>query len=333
MALRRLKIKFRSWFASEIEDRYREVYCKLHPETEIVYTDCTKRSLAPLVQERSAHPNAYLIYCAGFPCQPYSSAGLHLGSDDARSDVLKAILSTVRALLPNVVLLENVAELVLNKTYEDVKTYLFRELGKIGGGAYQISHKVMDSHEYGGVPAKRRRVYVVATLALDRAAVKVPIAWPSPIDAPPLKSILEHRKPGQTANLKNFSKTFLNNLSKGMALIKKKSPGWKVTDPWVLDLAPSDQYGPSVKFDCFPTVTVSHANSYYVLCKKDLATCKEILATQGIQWSDLRLAPGVEISERTLKCMAGNAFTLTVVQRIFEGVLNKISPQVSKSKR
>ena len=141
MALRRLNIKFRSWFASEIEARYREVYCKLHPETEIVYTDCTKRSLAPLANERSAHPNAYLIYCAGFPCQPFSSAGLHLGSEDPRSNVLKAILSTVRALLPNVVLLENVAELVLNKNYEDVKNYLFRELGNIGNGAYQISHK------------------------------------------------------------------------------------------------------------------------------------------------------------------------------------------------
>ena len=190
----------------------------------------------------------------------------------------------------------------------------------------------MDSHEYGGVPAKRRRACVVATLTLGRGAVKVPMVWPSPIEAPPLKSILEHRQPGQTANLKNFSKTFLSNVSKGMEIIKKKSPGWKVTDPWVLDLAPSEQYGPSVKFDCFPTVTVSHANSYYVLCKKDLATCKEILATQGIQWSDLRLAPGVEISERTLKCMAGNAFTLTVVERIFQGVLNKIAPQVFKSK-
>jgi len=187
----------------------------------------------------------------------------------------------------------------------------------------------MDSHEYGGVPAKRRRVYVVATLTPGRRSIMV---WPSPIEAPPLKSILEHRKPGQTANLEEFSKTFLNNLSKGMELIKKKSPGFKVSDPWILDLAPSDQYGPSVKFDCFPTVTVSHANSYYVLCKKDLATCREILATQGIRWSDLRLAPGVEISERTLKCMAGNAFTLTVVERIFQGVLNKILPQVSKSK-
>ncbi|CAE7226556.1 haeIIM [Symbiodinium microadriaticum] len=332
MALRRLKIKFRSWFASEIEDRYREVYCKLHPETEIVYTDCTKRSLAPLAQERSAHPTAYLIYCAGFPCQPFSSAGLHLGSEDSRSNVLKAIMSTIRALLPNVVLLENVAELVTNKNYEDVKNYLFRELGKIGGGAYQISHKVMDSHEYGGVPAKRRRVYVVATLTPGQCAV-VPMVWPSPIEAPPLKSILEHRKPGQTANLKDFSNTFLNNLSKGMELIKKKSPGgWKVTDPWVVDLAPSEKYGPSVKFNCFPTITVSHANSYYVLCKKDLATCKEILAAQGIQWSDLRLAPGVSISERTLKCMAGNAFTLTLVERIFQGVLSRLLPQASKSK-
>ena len=51
------------------------------------------------------------IMCAGFPCQPFSSAGKKLGMDDDRSKVYDKLLSIINKKKPKILLLENVKNL------------------------------------------------------------------------------------------------------------------------------------------------------------------------------------------------------------------------------
>ena len=48
------------------------------------------------------------LYICGFPCQPYSSAGLRLGLDDERSSVVHRIVDFLKKARPEAFLLENV---------------------------------------------------------------------------------------------------------------------------------------------------------------------------------------------------------------------------------
>jgi len=52
------------------------------------------------------------ILCAGFPCQPYSTAGLKKGLSDERSKVFDKILDIIKNKKPHIILLENVKNLL-----------------------------------------------------------------------------------------------------------------------------------------------------------------------------------------------------------------------------
>jgi DNA (cytosine-5)-methyltransferase 1 len=56
----------------------------------------------------------------GFPCQPFSIAGLQAGFDDERSNVFWKILSIIDYHKPDCVILENVKNLV---THDETRTF------------------------------------------------------------------------------------------------------------------------------------------------------------------------------------------------------------------
>ncbi len=59
----------------------------------------------------SALPDFDML-CAGFPCQPFSSAGKELGFRDSRGTVFFKLLSVIEKKKPRIVFLENVPNLV-----------------------------------------------------------------------------------------------------------------------------------------------------------------------------------------------------------------------------
>ena len=61
------------------------------------------------------------ILCAGFPCQPFSSAGLKKGMKDDRSKVYDKIINIVLEKQPRIVLLENVKNLLVMNKGEVIK--------------------------------------------------------------------------------------------------------------------------------------------------------------------------------------------------------------------
>lgn len=219
VAMGRERPDFIHWFGSEIEKGYRKVFTKMHPHCVRVFENCMKRDLQSLMRLRHEHPEDPLVYTSGFPCQPYSKEGKRGGELDPRSQVGMAVAETIHCLKPDLFILENVEDLVENPKFADFASKLLEKLG--GANEYYVDFKVLDSINF-GVPAARRRVYIVG---IRRDRLVQSWSWPEDVaPAPSLASILEPRSGGRT-DLDKLSTTALKNLAKCFDIIKKDFPG------------------------------------------------------------------------------------------------------------
>jgi DNA (cytosine-5)-methyltransferase 1 len=99
------------------------------------------------------------ILLAGFPCQPFSNAGLKKGFNDTRGTLFFDIARIVKYHKPQVVFLENVKGFKNHdkgNTFKVVKTTL-EEMG------YKVYAEVLNAKDF-GVPQNRERIYIVAFL-------------------------------------------------------------------------------------------------------------------------------------------------------------------------
>jgi len=102
------------------------------------------------------------ICCGGFPCQPFSVAGLKRGFDDTRGTLFFNIANLVREKInagvpPRVLFLENVRGLKNHDKGNTLKVILatLEELG------YGYSYEVLNA-KYFGVPQNRERLFIIA---------------------------------------------------------------------------------------------------------------------------------------------------------------------------
>ena len=97
------------------------------------------------------------ILTGGFPCQPFSIAGLQEGFKDERSNVFWKILSIIDFHQPKCVILENVKNLIShdeNKTFATIKDNLEKR-------GYYICYKILNTAKITGIPQHRERIYIV----------------------------------------------------------------------------------------------------------------------------------------------------------------------------
>jgi DNA (cytosine-5)-methyltransferase 1 len=100
------------------------------------------------------------ILLAGFPCQPFSQAGLKKGFSDTRGTLFFDIERILIAKKPQAILLENVKQL---KGHDNGKTLatIIEHLKRIG---YEnIQYQVLKAREF-GLPQNRERIYIVGFL-------------------------------------------------------------------------------------------------------------------------------------------------------------------------
>ncbi|WP_064580739.1 DNA (cytosine-5-)-methyltransferase [Streptobacillus moniliformis] len=95
---------------------------------------------------------------AGFPCQPFSSAGNRLGFNDTRGTLLFEIERILKNKKPYGFLLENVEGLINHDNGKTLETIL-NSLNSLG---YKVNYKVLDSIEF-GLAQSRKRIYIVGT--------------------------------------------------------------------------------------------------------------------------------------------------------------------------
>jgi DNA (cytosine-5)-methyltransferase 1 len=99
------------------------------------------------------------ILVAGFPCQPYSIAGLRKGLKDERGgDIFKAILRILKKNRPDAFLLENVKGIV---NHENGETFKFMIKSLADCGYHIVPPEVLNSMTHANVPQNRERVFVV----------------------------------------------------------------------------------------------------------------------------------------------------------------------------
>ena len=102
------------------------------------------------------------VLCAGFPCQPFSNAGLKKGFEDTRGTLFFRIAEIVdykikKGVAPKILILENVKGLKNHDKGRTLKT-IMRILEEMN---YNVVSEVLNS-KYFGVPQNRERIFIVA---------------------------------------------------------------------------------------------------------------------------------------------------------------------------
>lgn len=97
------------------------------------------------------------ILLGGFPCQPFSQAGLHKGFDDARGTLFFDVARIIRAKRPKAFMLENVKQLKGHDQGKTLKTILtiLDELNY-----YVPEPQVLNAYHF-GIPQNRERIIIV----------------------------------------------------------------------------------------------------------------------------------------------------------------------------
>ena len=109
-----------------------------------------------------SHIPDFDVCCGGFPCQPFSVAGLKRGFEDTRGTLFFSIANIIREKInagnpPRVLFLENVRGLKTHDKGNTLKVILatLEELG------YAYSFDVLNA-KYFGVPQNRERLFIIA---------------------------------------------------------------------------------------------------------------------------------------------------------------------------
>lgn len=106
------------------------------------------------IKESDIPPHDILL--AGFPCQPFSHAGLKMGFEDTRGTLFFDIARIIKFHKPKLVLLENVKGFLSHdkgNTFKVVKATL-EDLG------YEVHSQVLNAKDF-GLPQNRERIYIV----------------------------------------------------------------------------------------------------------------------------------------------------------------------------
>ena len=136
-------------FSSEIKSYAIKAYNNYFNDN-ITYGDITK------IDTKDIPDFDYLL--AGFPCQPFSTAGKQKGFKDTRGTLFFEIERILKAKKPKGFLLENVEGLVNHDGGDTLKTIL-EHLEKLH---YIVNWRLLDSQEF-GLAQSRKRVYIVGT--------------------------------------------------------------------------------------------------------------------------------------------------------------------------
>jgi len=136
-------------FASEIDKFARETYFAN-------FNDMPKGDITKINEKDIP---SFDVLLAGFPCQPFSNAGLKKGFNDTRGTLFFDIARITKFHKPQVLFLENVKGF---KTHDKGNTFKIVKstLEEIG---YNVFAKVLNAKDF-GVPQNRERIYIVAFL-------------------------------------------------------------------------------------------------------------------------------------------------------------------------
>lgn len=135
--------------ASDIDKHAEQIYLHNFPNTNFV---------SDITQIKANHIPKHDLIVAGFPCQPFSSAGKGMGFHDPRGTLFYDILRIAKYHKPKVLFLENISRLVNHdkgNTFKTIKQSLEKE-------GYFVNYKVLNAKDF-GLAQNRERTIIVAS--------------------------------------------------------------------------------------------------------------------------------------------------------------------------
>lgn len=154
-------------FTSEWDEFAKKTYRANFGETP--FGDITKESTKLFI------PNDFNVLCGGFPCQPFSNAGLKKGFEDTRGTLFFDVADIINRRIENnnpidVIFLENVKGLRNHDKGNTLKV-IIKTLDNLG---YEVNHEILNSKNF-GVPQNRERIFIVAWLKEKKKKFKFPL--------------------------------------------------------------------------------------------------------------------------------------------------------------
>ena len=246
------------------------------------------------------------ILLAGFPCQPFSQAGLRKGLQDHRGGMFFTIKDIIEFHKPKAFLLENVKGL----TNHDNKKTLARIYEELDLLNYHVTTSILAAKDF-NLPQRRERIYIVGFKSKE---AKEKFKFPKPIKlTKKLKNILE-RNPNQKYTISDrlwigHQERKTRNKKRGVGF------GYRLFDK-------NDDYVNTISARYYKDgseILIKQADK-----NPRKITPIEAARLQGFPDKLVRLAQKKQISDLQLYKQFGNAVPVNVVREISKNILNAL---------
>lgn len=117
------------------------------------------RTIREHLERNKRYIPSFDMFTGGFPCQPFSSAGLQLGEEDklGRGTLIYEILEICRIKKPKYIFLENVKGFN-SKKFQPTRDIIINRLETYG---YHVRMQMLNTMDY-GIPQNRERLWIFA---------------------------------------------------------------------------------------------------------------------------------------------------------------------------
>ena len=192
------------------------------------------------------------MFMGGFPCQPFSSAGMQMGTEDpyGRGAMLGHIIRICKVKKPKYLFLENVKGFTHGK-FQPIHDQHVKDLAEMGYGENPLAKAVLNSKDY-GIPQNRERLWMFAQLG----------GLPEGFSMVPDNTIYDKEaRIGDFLDFKPESKLYLSDAQIEHLKEKHHIESFKVETPLCFDV-----YNKKIKTDGFSiTITQPEHNSLRVI--------------------------------------------------------------------
>lgn len=281
VALNKLKVKYtHEWSCDVDKDAKKSILANFSPK--LFFDDMTKPRNLPDID----------FYCCGFPCQPFSIAGVRHGFADPRGTIFWECLKVIKRKSPKFFILENVKGLVHHDNGTTFKT-IMNCLHKLK--LYSIYHKVLNTKDY-GIPQNRQRLFIIG---IKKAFEKRKLQWPRPKK---MKNILDFIDRNDTSKQEPY-KTVQKYVNQSKSIF--------------VDLGFIKFVSPTSYQTYSPTIVTNPL--LYCVPMKRKANIREYLHLQGfpVQFKQV-------VSTHQLKRQIGNSITVNVLVELLKEIFKAV---------